>query len=128
MPTVTYFNRYPPFPKDVPVAELPRVSLASLVAGDDAESAQLFRACREAGFVLVDLRGLGEGETMLKDAEAAFDLSERIFDTDQAELMRYAFKPPEGVFGYVYPRFSPSGSTSDYLRVTWVRLEIVTLR
>lgn len=128
MPTVTYFNKYPTFPKDVPVAELPRVSLASLVAGDDAESAQLFRACKETGFVLVDLRGSGEGETMLKDAEAAFDLSEMIFDTDQAELMRYAFKPPEGVFGYVYPKIFSVRLTSDYLCVTWVRLEIVTLR
>lgn len=104
MPTASHFNRYPPFPENVPVAHLPRVSLAKLVANDDAESAQLFRACRETGFFLVDLRGSGEGETMLKDAELAFDWSEKIYQIDQEELMRHAFKPPESLFGYLLPK------------------------
>lgn len=101
MPTTDYFNRFPPFPNDIPIARLPRVSFGKLLADDAAESEQLFRACRENGFFLVDLRGSGEGETMLKDAETAFDLSEKIFEIDQQELAKDAFKPPTSLFGYV---------------------------
>lgn len=102
--------------------DLPRISLAKLVADDDAESAQLFRASKETGFFLLDLRGTGEGETMLKDAEATFDLSEKVFDIDQAELMKHAFTIPGGVFGYVHPRFLLSSSPYECFRILWVRL------
>lgn len=40
------------------------------------------KACRETGFFLVDLRGPGEGETMLGDAQLAFDLSKTIYEID----------------------------------------------
>ena len=99
MPTPKYFDRYPAFPKDVPVIDLPRISLARLLAEDEAQSAKLFRASKETGFLLLDLRGSGEGETMLKDAEATFDLSEKVFEIDQAELMKHAFTIPGGIFG-----------------------------
>ena len=114
MPTVKYFNRYPPFPNNVPVADLPRVSLGKLIANDDAESEQLFRACRETGFFLVDLRHSCEGETMLKDAELAFDLNEKIYEIDQGELMKHAFKPPGSLFGYVFPGLLLSDSANVY--------------
>ena len=100
MPTSAYFSRYPPFPADVPTADLPRVSLRHLMAGDEAESERLFRACGELGFFLVDLRGSSEGETMLGDAENAFELGEKIYDIDQEELLKHAFKPPGSLFGY----------------------------
>ncbi len=103
MPTATYFNKYPPFPKDVPIAHLPRVSFSQLIANNGVESENLFEACRANGFFLLDLKGSGEGEVMLKDAEYAFDLSERVFEIDQKELMKDAFKPPKSLFGYVLP-------------------------
>ena len=103
MPTATYFNKYPPFPKDIPIAHLPRVSLSKLIANNGAESEQLFEACRANGFFLLDLKACDEGEVMLKDAEYAFDVSERVFEIDQEELMKDAFKPPKVLFGYVLP-------------------------
>lgn len=109
MPTAKYFSRYPAFPQHVPVMDLPRISLAKL-ANDDGESAQLFRACKETGFFLLDLRDTDEGETMLNDAEAKYDLSEKVFDIDQAELTKHAFTIPGGVFGYVPSKFLLSTS------------------
>ena len=100
MPTAKYFNKYPPFPDHVPVAHLPRLSLQKLEAKDQVESERLFQACQDMGFFSVDLRGTGEGEAMLKDAERVYDLNEKVFETDQEELMRHAFKPPGCLFGY----------------------------
>lgn len=125
MPTAKYFSRYPAFPKDLPVMDLPRISLARLATDDDAESAQLFRACKETGFFLLDLRGTGEGEIMLKDAEATFDLSEKVFDTDQAELMKHAFTIPGGVFGCVHLGFFCQAHPIYALRRIWRRLQSV---
>lgn len=122
MPTASYFSRYPAFPDNVPIANLPRVSLGKLMANDEAESEQLFQACRESGFFLVDLRGPREGEMMLKDAEVAFDLSEKIHEVDQAELMKYAFKPPGSLFGYVAPKSPLSNWACVHLHVTWERM------
>lgn len=101
MPTIDHFNRYPPFPTGVPVADLRCLSFSELLAGEESESEQLFRSCKETGFFLVDLRGTSEGETMLKHAEMAFELNKKIFDLDQDELTKHAIQPPAGLFGFV---------------------------
>ena len=36
---------------------------------------------------------------MLKHAETAFDLNEKIHKLEQDELKEYAFKPPKDLFG-----------------------------
>ena len=101
MPTVDQFNKYPPFPTDVPVADLRRLSFSKLLANEDSESEQLFQSCRETGFFLVDLRGTSEGEVMLKHAETAFQLNEKIFELEQEELNEHAFEPSVSLFGFV---------------------------
>ena len=101
MPTIDHFNRYPPFPTGVPVADLRCLSFSELLAGDESESERLFRSCRETGFFLVDLRGTSEGEIMLKHAEMAFELNKEIFELDQEELTKHAFQPPASLFGFV---------------------------
>ena len=105
MPTIEHFNRYPPFPTGVPVADLRRLSFSKLLAGEESESERLFRSCRETGFFLVDLRGTSESETMLKHAEMAFELNKKIFDLDQEELTEHAVKPRESLFGFVLLKF-----------------------
>ncbi|KAL8888830.1 MAG: hypothetical protein Q9192_006113 [Flavoplaca navasiana] len=100
MPTREFFARNPPFPSDVPVIELECLSFTKLLANDAAECQRLFQACQYIGFFLVNLRGSDEGETMLKHAERAFDLTEQIHRVDQDTLKRYSFKPPADLFGY----------------------------
>ena len=101
MPTVEQFSKYPPFPTDVPVADLRRLSFSKLLADEEPESERLFQSCRETGFFLVDLRGTSEGETMLKHAEIAFHLNKKIFELEQEELNEHALQPSVSLFGFV---------------------------
>lgn len=101
MPTQSYFSQFPPFPDDVPIAQLPHVVYKKLLAADVAESTALFDAFRTTGFCLLDLQGCSEGETLLKEAEKVFKLNQEIHDLDLEEKMKYAFQPPKSLFGYV---------------------------
>ena len=51
---------------------LPSLSLSKVLENGAFESEQLFRACRETGFFLLNLTGSSAGETMLDDAENVF--------------------------------------------------------
>ena len=101
MSTTRQLSKFPPFPNDAPILKLPRLSFIKLTGNDDAESQQLYQACREIGFFLLDLRCSNEGEVMLTDVEAIFALNQKIHELDQEELMQHAFKPPKDLFGYV---------------------------
>src|SRR5437879_494085 len=99
MPTQAYFDKYPPFPSNVPVAELPRLSFAKLQDQDREESDALFDACRAMGFFLLDFRGCSEGDAFLKEAERMFDLNEEVNMLNGEELMKYLYQPPHSLFG-----------------------------
>ncbi|KAF1354849.1 hypothetical protein BDV97DRAFT_344114 [Delphinella strobiligena] len=51
------FHHLPPFPSNVPVAPLLRISLQKLLSGEQNEVDRLWKACRELGFFYLDLRG-----------------------------------------------------------------------
>ncbi|KAL8711895.1 MAG: hypothetical protein Q9220_003839 [cf. Caloplaca sp. 1 TL-2023] len=106
MPTLEKFAKVPPFPSDVPIIDLERLKFPKLLLNDRDESQKLFRACRETGFFLLDLRGCEEGETMLKHAERVFDLNEEIHKLDENELKQYPSHPPADLF-----RYKPLGAT-----------------
>lgn len=110
MPTNRYFEKYPPFPSDVPVVDLKCLSFTKLLANDASESGKLFQASQETGFFLIDLKGSEEGEAMLKHAETAFDFNEQIHQIEKDELVKYAFKPPANLFGY-----KPASYNADFL-------------
>ena len=103
MPTVKFFNRYPSFPTNVPTVDLPCLSHNKLRQNDDGESVALFQACRTTGFFLLDLQGSTDGEAMLECTEQVFDLSREILELDQEELLKYPFRPPTNLCGYVSP-------------------------
>lgn len=77
MPEATVFNKYPPFPADAPVVDLVCVSLSKLFAADGSESKQLFQACQNTGFFLLDLTNAPQGEALLQHVEKLFNLNER---------------------------------------------------
>lgn len=99
MPTERYFNKFPPFPSDVPIAKLPRLSYAKLLARDEAESVALFDASRASGFFLLDFDTCLEGQKFLEHAERMFEINEQVNAMEQDELMKYAYKPPHHLFG-----------------------------
>lgn len=99
MPTTRYFDQCPPFPSNLHIVPLPKVSLEGLQNGSEHESQLLFQACQEWGFFSLDLRQSDKGNELLGDAEQMFDLTRETFDLDQSVLDNYAYKPPHDLTG-----------------------------
>jgi hypothetical protein len=99
MPTSKYFAQVPPFPSDVHIVPLPKVSLQNLENQSVEESQLLFEACQNWGFFLLDLQQSEMGEELLGVAEKMFDLTTETFNLDQSVLDSYAYKPPHDLTG-----------------------------
>ena len=99
MPTPKYFSRCPAFP-DVPVANIPTLSFKNLQNDSDTESGKLYKACREYGFFLIDLKDSLEGERLLLDAEKMFDTTAETLGLEREVLDKYAYNPPKDLLGY----------------------------
>ena len=81
------------------MADLSRLSLSRLLEHDTSESEQLYRACKETGFFLLDLTHAEIGEAMLDNAEIIFQLSEELFKQDTNELEKFPFIPQKSLCG-----------------------------
>ena len=90
----------PPFPNNVPIAPLLRLSLEKLLKNDTQESARFFQACKELGFFYLDLRGTPAGESLLDDANRLFDIGEHLFELDLEEKQKYDFSAQQSYYGY----------------------------
>ena len=99
MPHFTEFNTKPPFPNDVPIAKLKRISLAQLRTHDKVESEALFDACKQDGFFLLDLRGDEKGEKILTEAGSLFDVGKILFDLPYEVKMEFVMGGARSVFG-----------------------------
>ncbi|KAJ5377288.1 uncharacterized protein N7496_004697 [Penicillium cataractarum] len=100
MPTSRYFDPCPPFPKDVPVLEIPQISFQQLQNGNHETTVSMFEACREYGFFLLDLIHSDEGATLLQDAEKMFELTTETFALGSETLEKHAYDPPRDLTGY----------------------------
>jgi hypothetical protein len=101
MPTSTYFSKYPVFPSNptVPVADIPTLSLNKLQAGSVEESSRLYQACRNEGFLFLELSESQQGETLLQYGGKMFDLIEKALTLDQQTLENYACDAPRSLIG-----------------------------
>lgn len=84
--------RYPPFPDNVPTVPLLRLSLAKLLAGDQAQSDRLFSACRGLGFFLLDFQDTSQGLSILNDLETLSRIGAETFDLDLEEKQCYKMR------------------------------------
>ena len=89
MPTAECFAKVPPFPNDVPIVELQRLKLRKLLSGDETESKALFESCAGLGFFLLDLRGCSDGESLLKETEAGFNISQEFYALSDEEKAKF---------------------------------------
>ena len=80
MPTSFSVDKYAPFPDDVEIVELPRLSHAKLLSDDGRESSALFKASKEHGFFLLDLSDTVEGSSLLTDLDKAFEIGRTFFN------------------------------------------------
>ena len=84
------FDSLPPFPSNVPTAEVPKISLSKLSSGDAAYASDLFRTCCTTGFFLLEMGGDKTGDNMIKQIEAMFNISNSTFDLDTEEKSKYS--------------------------------------
>ena len=75
MPTAKAFSQVLTFPDDVPVYELPRLTLRKLISNYAEQSKELFHSFREHGVALLDMQGSHEGESFLNEAEKMFEIT-----------------------------------------------------
>ena len=101
MPSTQLLDKYAPFPKDVPIADLPQISLGKLVSKDPLESERLFEACSISGFFLLDMQDTSDGKDFLEITERIFEISRQLHDLDMDEKIKYKYQPPGCLFGYV---------------------------
>lgn len=107
------FDGLPPFPENVPTAEVPKFSLSKLSSGDVIYASQLFETCRRTGFFLLDMGGDKTGDNMIKEIDTMFDISNNIFDLDIEEKGKYGQDAAKGRYtGYVSP-------TAQYRTCPW---------
>ena len=95
MPTANIINNQPPFPDDVPICHLFKISCRKLRASNNAESDKLFHACKGTGFFLLDLRDIMEGEKLLEDVEDVLMVDREFGALSRPEKAEYASQPPE---------------------------------
>jgi isopenicillin N synthase-like dioxygenase len=69
----------PPFPDNLPIAEIPYISYKKMLDGNVPEIAQLLSSVRTLGFFRIDLRDSGMGQELLKSANNMFQLSAKTF-------------------------------------------------
>jgi isopenicillin N synthase-like dioxygenase len=74
------FHDLPPFPNDVPIAPLLRISLSKLVAGDQGEIHRLWEACSQLGFFYLDLRDSQTNQANHLKSPEENELTENVWD------------------------------------------------
>lgn len=106
-PSDTHGN--PPFPDTVPTAPLLRISLQKLLQHDVEEEDRFWSACCDLGFFYLDLRtssdhvnGDVDGEGLLRDADALFEVAREFFDLPVEEKVKYDFSEERSYFGLVF--------------------------
>ena len=116
MASEAFFKSLPPFPNDVPVVSMSRISLAKLVAGNEFEAEALLDACRRLGFFLLDLVGDPVGEEMIGEIDEIFDVVQNTMHLSVEEKMRYKQDIERRDFlGYATISHSLSFSSSQLL-------------
>ena len=93
------FPNLPPFPNNVPIAPLHRLSLTALRSSPE-ESLRLFQASKDLGFFYLDLRGDPEGEELLRTADHFFEFAPKFYELSREELQKYDYKSKGSYMGY----------------------------
>ena len=95
MASTTLFKSLPPFPEDVPIATISKISLAKLVSRSKSEAELMLEACQELGFFLLDLTGDPVGEAMIKEVDVVFEIVQQTMHLSMEEKIEYKQKLPD---------------------------------
>ena len=99
MASARVFDSLPPFPTDVAVADIPKVSLAKLAQDDESEAKVMFDACCTLGFYLLDLTEDVVGRKMIEEIDAIFEVMQKTMCLSTEEKERYKIDIPRDFMG-----------------------------
>ncbi|ROV97138.1 hypothetical protein VMCG_07467 [Cytospora schulzeri] len=92
-----------PFPTDVKTVQLKTLSLAKLLAKDEAELQRIYQNCKDPGFFQLDLTDDAQGIQLLKDAVDCARLMKELLPNMSVESKRtYKQRERVGVFSMGY--------------------------
>jgi len=95
------FDKEPPFPEGLKLANLEKLSLARLLdQNDKVEASRLFEACKFYGFFYLDLESCEEGKKLLDIVQQLFRLSDEVFALPIEEKNKYDNATKGSFFGY----------------------------
>ncbi|KAH8719244.1 oxidoreductase [Phaeosphaeriaceae sp. PMI808] len=118
MASQALFETVPAFPDHVPTLPMHTVSLAKLTSGDAATAKSLLRACQELGFFLLDLRGDGLGEMVIKEIDGLFAASKDIMNLPDEIKDNFQHDLPKSFLGFK-PRGVARTETNEPDRFEW---------
>lgn len=100
MDTFNMNEFYPaPFPDDVPIVNLEKISLNKLLNGDADEAHKMFEICTTRGFFYLDMTDHPKGQKLLKDACVTCQAGKEILPNHSIEeKSTYKSRPRLGVF------------------------------
>ena len=101
MASASLFSTLPTFPEDIPVAQMSKISLANLVAGNTTEASAVLDSCSRLGFFLLDLIDHSIGREMIQEVDAVFEVVRKTMQLDMDEKTKYNQDPPRDFLGYV---------------------------
>jgi isopenicillin N synthase-like dioxygenase len=90
----------PPFPSDVPLAPIARISSAALLSKDDSTGTAVLKATQTAGFFYLDMTDSPSGQELLSEAEQLQRLSQTAFTMPLEEKLKYRLINGISMFGY----------------------------
>ncbi|KAL2822226.1 hypothetical protein BDW59DRAFT_163819 [Aspergillus cavernicola] len=100
MASAKLINSAPPFPDTLPVANLLKISLSSLISGDPASANAVLTACRTLGFFQLDLANTPIGEAMTHLVDSIFPVIHETMELPLHQKMEYTQDAPRSFIGY----------------------------
>ncbi|KAI0199280.1 oxidoreductase [Astrocystis sublimbata] len=121
MASTTQFESIPPFPQDVPLADIRTVSLANLRLGDKDAVETLMSSCRGLGFFMLDLHGDHIGGQMINETDQLFDFGKKLMSLPDEEKQRYLHDAPKSFLGFK-PKGQAKIETNEPDRFEWFNI------
>ncbi|KAI0188237.1 oxidoreductase [Astrocystis sublimbata] len=115
------FEGIPPFPDNIPTAEIATISLSDLRNGDASASGNLLASAQHLGFFLLDLSGDETGNKVVDEIDRLFDSTRVVMNLSDEVKHEYRNDPPRNFLGFK-PQGSSKTETMEPDRFEWFNL------